>query len=124
MVRLRSAVMAVAIGTGVMGCAVSGSHVAHYSIWHCDECDDFPTPAYGPGDSMMPGTYTGSGGREPLNGTQPGVSDMDPSVVPPAERVPTARPAAEAPAAPAVPAGSAPGTGTLAQPPASPMPRP
>ena len=60
MVRLRHAVMAVALGTGAMGCALtqSPSHVAHYSIWHCDECDDFPTPAYGPGYSMMPGSYT------------------------------------------------------------------
>ncbi len=63
MVRLRNAVMAIALGTGVMGCALSQSHVAHYSIWHCDECDDFPTPAYGPGYSMMPGTYTALGPR-------------------------------------------------------------
>ncbi len=59
MVRLRNVVMAVALGTGAMGCALSQSHVARYSIWHCDECDDFPTPTYGPGNSMMPGTYTG-----------------------------------------------------------------
>ena len=42
MVRLRNAVMAVALGTGVMGCGFSQSNIAHYSIWHCDECDDFP----------------------------------------------------------------------------------
>ena len=61
MVRLRNAAMAVALGTSVVGCALTGSspsHVAHYSIWHCDECDDFPTPAYGPGYSMVPGSYT------------------------------------------------------------------
>ena len=70
MVRLRNAVMAVALGTGAMGCRPSQSHVAHYSIWHCDECDDFPTPAYGPGYSMMPGTYTGAPARE-SPGVQP-----------------------------------------------------
>ena len=60
MVKLRNAAMAVALCTGGMGCALTQypSHIAHYSIWHCDECDDFPTPAYGPGYSMMPGTYT------------------------------------------------------------------
>ena len=35
MLRLRNAVMAVAMGMGVMGCAFSSSNVAHYSIWHC-----------------------------------------------------------------------------------------
>ena len=54
MVKLRNAVMAVALGTGVMGCSF-----AHWSIYHCDDCDDFPMPAQGSGNSMMPGTYTG-----------------------------------------------------------------
>ena len=60
MVRLRNAVMVVMLATGLAGCA-SGHwpSIAHFSIWHCDSCDDFPTPAYGPGYSMMPGTYTG-----------------------------------------------------------------
>ncbi len=42
MMKLRNAVMAVALGTGVMGCSF-----AHWSIYHCDECDDFPMPAQG-----------------------------------------------------------------------------
>ena len=60
MVRLRNAVMVFVLATGLTGC--SSGHwpsIAHWSIWHCDSCDDFPTPAYGPGYSMMPGTYTG-----------------------------------------------------------------
>jgi hypothetical protein len=71
MVRLRNAVMAVALGTGAMGCAFSQSNVAHYSIWHCDECDDFPAPAYGPGFSMMPGTYTGPPAQDSLESNKP-----------------------------------------------------
>lgn len=53
MVRLRDAVMAVALATGGVGCAT-----------FCDECDDFPMPG-GPGNyHLMPGTYTGP----PLSG--------------------------------------------------------
>jgi hypothetical protein len=48
MVRLRDAVMAVALATGGIGCAT-----------FCDECDDFPMPGGPGGYSMMPGTYTG-----------------------------------------------------------------
>ena len=48
MVRLRDAVMAVALATGGVGCAT-----------FCDECDDFPMPGGPGGYSMMPGTYTG-----------------------------------------------------------------
>ena len=70
MLRLRNAVMAVAMGMGVMGCS-SPSNIGHYSIWHCSECDDFPTPAYGPGYSMMPGTYTGPTARDSAGSNQP-----------------------------------------------------
>jgi len=69
MVRLRNTVMAVVLGTGVMGCTFS-----HYSIFHCDECDDFPMPAYGPGFSMMPGTYTGPAVRDSLESNRPATS--------------------------------------------------
>jgi hypothetical protein len=54
MARLRNAMMAVVLGTGVMGCSF-----AHWSPFHCDECDNFPAPSYGPDFSMMPGSYTG-----------------------------------------------------------------
>jgi hypothetical protein len=66
MVRLRNALMIVAIAAGAFGCAQwSGaqpgqqSGYAHWSIFHCSACDDFPMPAYGPNYSMMPGSYSG-----------------------------------------------------------------
>ncbi len=64
MVRLRNALLIVALAAGVFGCAHGdGSHrpwdYAHFSIFHCSECDDFPTPGYGPHGSLMPGTYSG-----------------------------------------------------------------
>ena len=41
MVRLRNAVVTAAfIGTGMTGCSFTHHGIAHYSIWHCDECDD------------------------------------------------------------------------------------
>ena len=66
MARLRNAMMAVLLGTCVMGCSF-----AHWSPFHCDDCDDFPAPAHGPDFSMMPGSYTGqppseNGGRASL----------------------------------------------------------
>ncbi len=99
MVRLRNAVMVVMLATGLAGCA-SGHwpSIAHFSIWHCDTCDDFPTPAYGPGYSMMPGTYTGppsvgsNGSGGPAASTSPAAA--------------TGAPAAAAPAAPLAPAGT------------------
>lgn len=60
MVRLRNALMFVALAAGAFGCAHLGGHTyEHWSPWHCSECDDFPMPAYGPQGSMMPGTYSG-----------------------------------------------------------------
>src|SRR5262245_24775046 len=62
MVRLRNALMIVALAAGAFGCAHFGGHghtYEHWSPWHCSECDDFPTPAYGPNGSMLPGTYSG-----------------------------------------------------------------
>ena len=95
MVRLRNALMVFTLATGLAGC--SSPHqwsIANISIWHCDTCDDFPSPAYGPNYSMMPGTYTGA--------SAPGTSSAG-------------QPAAGAPAASAAPAG-------VAVPPAGGMP--
>jgi hypothetical protein len=96
MVRLRNAVMVVMLATGLAGCA-SGHwpSIAHFSIWHCDTCDDFPTPAYGPGYSMMPGTYTGP---PTLNASTPGgAAGSAPAGTP----VPSTPAGATAPSAPA-----------------------
>src|ERR1017187_1012865 len=108
MVRLRNVVMAVVLGTGLTGCSF-----AHWSPFHCDSCDDFPTPAYGPGFSMMPGTYTGPAApgsaepNRPVNSTTPscplqpsgGMPGMTPpanSITPPATPVATPGPGADA----------------------------
>jgi len=63
MVRFRNAVLAFLLATGLTGCSAfhgGGNWFGHWSIFHCDTCDDFPLPAYGPGYSMAPGTYTGT----------------------------------------------------------------
>jgi hypothetical protein len=80
--RLRHAIIAVVMGMGVNGCAFSSSNVAHYSIWHCSECDDFPTPAYGPGYSMVPGTYTGPTARDSAGSNQPSTATPNSGSVP------------------------------------------
>jgi hypothetical protein len=63
MVRLRHALLVFALAAGAFGCAHGGgSHghdYAHWSIFHCSQCDDFPMPAYGPNGSMVPGSYSG-----------------------------------------------------------------
>ena len=65
MVRLRNRLLIAAMAAGAFGCAHGdGSHrngdgYLHFSIFHCGECDDFPTPAYGPHYSMAPGSYSG-----------------------------------------------------------------
>ena len=121
MVRVRHAVMAVALGSGAMGCAFtqSPSNVAHYSIWHCSECDDFPTPAYGPGFSMMPGSYTGIAGQnQKSTESKPATNNaLDPGAVPPPGQAPapTAPPTTVTPPPP--PAAASPGLGVnLSQP--------
>ena len=64
MVRLRNVLLAVALAAGLVGCAnIHVGDYAHWSLFHCSECDDFPTPAYGPNGSMMPGSYTGPPAR-------------------------------------------------------------
>ena len=64
MVRLRNALVMVAMAAGGFGCSHfhggNGHDYAHWSIFHCSECDDFPVPAYGPGGTMMPGSYAGT----------------------------------------------------------------
>ncbi len=109
MVRVRHAVMAVALGTGAMGCALtqSPSNVAHYSIWHCDECDDFPTPAYGPGYSMMPGTYTRPPSQNSPGPTAATNGTGDAGAVPPPQQTPASTP-------PPPPAATPPGLGANA----------
>ena len=99
MVRLRDAVMAVALATGGVGCAT-----------FCDECDDFPSPGGPGGYSMMPGTYTGPPPSE-ISSTTGGPTPM------PADRTPSGAagasgatsPAREAaPTPPPVPPATAP----------------
>jgi hypothetical protein len=120
MVRLRNAVMAVALGTGVMGCAFSNFNIARISIWHCDECDDFPMPAYGPGFSMMPGTYTGTAPRDSVEPNRPSAAAPGPGSSPPPQQqpVPTTPPAT--PTLP-LPPSAAPGQGADARQPGSPI---
>ncbi len=63
MVRLRNALMTVALAVGAFGCAHgdgSNRHdYAHWSIFHCSECDDFPSPGINQQGSMVPGSYSG-----------------------------------------------------------------
>ena len=119
MVRLRNALMAVTLATGVMGCSHTRGYT-HWSIFHCSECDDFPTPSYGPDNSMMPGTYSGPPpqGAPASSGTMvPPSSNVPPqneeAVVPPPDARPTAPvttppPAASIPTPPAPPAAGNP----------------
>jgi hypothetical protein len=113
MVKLRNAAMAVALGTSVMGCALTGSspsNIGHYSIWHCDECDDFPTPAYGPGFSMMPGSYTAppAANMPVANPMASGAPDLG---APPPQQTPALTPGAPTVTPPAPPAAGNPGPG-------------
>jgi hypothetical protein len=121
MVRLRNAVMAVALGTGVMGCTLADSQtrIGHYSIWHCDECDDFPTPAYGPGFSMMPGSYTrppAQGSVDPKEPVNDGAANSE--SVPPPQQLPASVPPPATTTPPTPPAAS-PGLGADAGRPAA-----
>ena len=80
MVRLRNVLMAVALGAGVTGCSHPPTY-AHFSLFHCSECDDFPTPSYGPNYSMAPGSYSG-----PKSENKPDASRM---TTPSSSNVPT-----------------------------------
>ena len=99
MVRLRDAVMAVALATGGVGCAT-----------FCDECDDFPMPGGPGGYSMMPGTYTGP----PMNASPAAGSGRAATPGQGSTPAPGAAPATSAPAgeaAPTPPAAPAAGPG-------------
>jgi hypothetical protein len=101
MVRLRNAVMVFSLATALAGC--SSPHqwsIAQISIWHCDTCDDFPSPAYGPNYSMMPGTYTGppapgsNGSSQPAALAPAGAPAPAAGSMPPAGGMPGTTPAA------------------------------
>jgi hypothetical protein len=121
MVRLRNAVMAVALGTGAMGCvsSPSQSRIARYSIWHCDECDNFPMPGYGPGYSMMPGTYTRAPAQESLESKPPANGAAGSDSVPLPQQIPTAAPPPAPATPPTPPAADPPGQGADTHGPAS-----
>jgi hypothetical protein len=111
MLRLRHAVMAIALGTSVMGCTDPQSRMGHYSIWHCDECDDFPTPKYGPGNSMMPGTYTGQPPKERSEPNRPANGAVAPgTIAPPPQSAVATPPAASMPPAVTTPSVTPPAT--------------
>jgi hypothetical protein len=121
MVRFRNAVIAFALATGMTGCSAfhgEGNWLGRWSIFHCDSCDDFPAPAYGPGYSMMPGTYTGaatpgSGGPDQPAASTPPAGAM-PGMTPPAAGTPPA-----ANTTPPSPPAAPPGPGADAREPAS-----
>jgi hypothetical protein len=102
MVRLRNALMAFVLATGLTGCSAfhgGGDWMSRWSIFHCDSCDDFPAPAYGPGYSMMPGTYTGttppgSGESEHPAASNPPAAAMPGMTPPPSITTPPSPPSA------------------------------
>jgi hypothetical protein len=111
MVRLRNAVMAIVLATGMTGCAAlhgEGNWFAHWSIFHCDSCDDFPAPSYGPGYSLAPGSYTGPATSGATDSGQPAAS------TPPANAAPSTTPPATI-TTPPTPPNAAPGPGAGAQ---------
>jgi hypothetical protein len=91
MARLRNTLFAAILGTGVMGC-----HFSHWSPFHCDHCDDFPAPAYGPGFSMMPGSYTGASPADSMEQPRSGASAAPPGMSQPSSSGPS-QPVEEAP---------------------------
>ena len=95
MASLRTTVIVMALSAGVSGCSF-----AHWSPFHCDSCDDFPTPTYGPGNSMMPGTYTGPPPRD--------TADAGPERTTPPPSAGTAAPGGAAPTQPEGPASTPP----------------
>jgi hypothetical protein len=98
MTKLRKAVMTMALATGAAGCSHLDVPPSHWSVFHCSECDDFPTPAYGPGFTQPTGTYTGPNGTGlSLNEDMPTSSGV-PNPTPPGLN-PTPPPAAPAPPA-------------------------
>ncbi len=96
MSKLRNTLMAVALGTGAMGCSFT-----HWSVYHCDDCDDFPMPAQGMATSMMPGTYTGPPPQDSRSANSP-MSTPAAGAVPPANEQPASPPPVP-PTSPAAP---------------------
>ena len=118
MVRLRNVLMAVALGAGVVGCSHPPTY-AHWSLFHCSECDDFPTPAYGPNYSMTPGSYSGPKSENKPDAsrmTTPSSSNVPPpnneAIEPPPNERPIAQPVSPntTPTPPTPPAMTSPGT--------------
>jgi hypothetical protein len=101
MVRLRTSLAALVLSAGASGCSFAHNSLAHYSLFHCDSCDDFPTPAYGPGFSLMPGTYTGVTPRGPEAAT-PITAPTPNSGVPGRVDLPAAAPTSSTPPTPPV----------------------
>jgi hypothetical protein len=114
MARLRNAVMAVALGTCV---CVTGCSFAHWSPFHCDECDDFPAPAYGPDFSMMPGSYTGTPPSDSGAAARPGSSTAPggAGASQPVEEAPPPVPAQAPATTPPTPPTAAPGMGAASR---------
>jgi hypothetical protein len=121
--RLWNLVAVLALGTSTTGCSHTQSFsFAHWSLFHCDECDDFPTPGYGPGYSMMPGTYAGQTPQDSHEANQRALAPPGQPVAPGSTNTPPTPPAAEpaqgTPAAPNTgpgsdfPATTAPGSTT------------
>jgi len=104
MVRLRNVVMAVLLGTGLTGCSF-----AHWSPFHCDSCDDFPAPTYGPGYSMMPGTYTRPSTPGSADSGAPDISPPPSGAAQPSGGMPGMTAPANTTSPPATPAATAPG---------------
>jgi len=104
MVRLRNVVMAVLLGTGLTGCSF-----AHWSPFHCDSCDDFPSPTYGPGYSMMPGTYTRPATPGSTDSGEPANSTTPSGTLQPSGGMPGMTPPANTTTPPAIPAATTPG---------------
>ncbi len=90
---LRNLVTALVLGASATGCSHTHS-IAHWSVFHCDECDDFPTPGYGPGYSMMPGTYAGQPPQESHEANQRALAPPGQPVAPSATNTPPTPPAA------------------------------
>ena len=89
MVRLRNAVMVFALAAGMAGCSTPhGWQLSPtYRSGIATRATTFPSPANGPNDSMIPGTYTGplaSGSRHRPNADSRATGSAPPSGVPPA----------------------------------------
>ncbi len=117
--RLRNLVIAIVLGTGATGCSF-----AHWSLFHCDDCDDFPMPGYGPGYTMMPGTYGGDVPRDSHESSQRALAPAGQPVPPGSPTTPpggTTTPPGATTTPPAPPPAAAPAPGAPAGPGAGPM---